>query len=55
MKIATTIQREEVIVAVSEHKEVEFLYTADKYDYFTIDGKWVRIPSTGKCIHGVKY
>ena len=55
MKIATTIQKEEIIVAAAENKEVEFLYTADKYDYFTIDGRWVRIPSDGKCIYGVKY
>ena len=55
MKIARHVDKEEIIVAVAEHKQVEFLYTRDEYDYFTIDGKWVYIQSDGKCIHGVHY
>ena len=55
MKFARHIDKEEIIVAVAEHKQVEFLYTQDEYDYFTIDGKWVCVPSNDKCIHGVQY
>lgn len=55
MAFTTTTIREEIIIAVAEHKKVEYLYTADGYDYFTINGKWVRIPSDGKIVHGVEY
>ena len=55
MVFARTTMREEIMVAVAEHKKVEFLYSLDGFDYFTIDGKWVRIPTDGKVIYGVEY
>ena len=55
MQFAVTTIKEEIMVAVAEHKKVEYLYTYEGFDYFAIDGKWVRIPTDGKVIYGVEY
>ena len=54
MKIAIHMTREEIAEAAQDH-EVEFLFGDKEYDYFAIDGMWVRTEAKFQFIPGVEY